>query len=63
VADDASVMMRGFMKYLYNSLFLFIIMLAVVWAGTASELPGTSSGDQPSAAAALSQPAVEHSNE
>jgi hypothetical protein len=51
------------MKYLYNSLFLFIIMLAVVWAGTSSELPGASSGDEPSPAAALSQPAVEHGNE
>jgi uncharacterized membrane protein YbhN (UPF0104 family) len=50
------------MRYLYNSLFLFIIMLAVVWAGTASELPGAAGGDQ-AAAAALSQPAVEHPNE
>jgi hypothetical protein len=50
------------MRYLYNSLFLFIIMLAVVWAGTASDSPGVSSGDA-SAAAALSQPTVEHGNE
>jgi hypothetical protein len=53
------------MKYLYNSLFLFMIMLAVVWWGsdsTASDLAGGSNADS-SPAAALSQPQVEQSDE
>jgi hypothetical protein len=53
------------MRYLYNSLFLFMIMLAVMWWGsdsTVSDLAGGSSTAS-SPAAALSQPQVEQSDE